>query len=390
MHIALNAQLLNTIATYRSAGVSNYSRHLIEALGSHVSRTPSTPQPSSPTRPELTAFVNVADFSTPGVRLICSSLPLQQPLLRIGWEQSILPWALQQHKADLIHGLVNVLPVTTKIPGVVTVHDLSFVRTPEKLPAAKRWYLTKLCRASVQKAQQVIAVSRQTADDLIQFFDIPATKISVIHNGVAERFQPQSATAVAAFRHNYRLPDRYLLYLGTLEPRKNLPRLIHAYHQWRTQASSSDHDIKLVLAGGKGWFYDQIFQLVQELDLTDAVLFPGFIPDTELPLWYSAAELFIYPSIFEGFGFPVLEAMACGTPVICSNISTLQEVAGESALFFPPDHTDQLTTLLHQLLTDTQLQNELQAQGYRRAARFSWQQTAAATLDVYENALSAK
>jgi len=375
MHVAINAQLLNTAATYRGAGVSNYSRHLLTALGHATQQEPDL---------TVSAFVNVTDFQAAGIALIHSRLPLQQPLARIAWEQSLLPLALHQQHADLIHGLVNVLPLATTLPGIVTVHDLSFVQMPEKLPRAKRWYLTKLCRASVTKAAQVIAVSQQTADDLINLFDLPAARINVIHNGVAEHFVAQPAAAVSTFRSEQKLPERFFLYLGTLEPRKNLPLLIRAYARWRKEAAPADRAIDLVLAGGKGWFYNEIFQLVQRLELTEQVHFPGYIPDVELPLWYSAAEAFIYPSLFEGFGLPVLEAMACGTPVICSDIASLREVVGDSALTFRADDEAALSALIGELVGHPALYRELQARGRQQADQFSWQQTAVATQALYQ------
>lgn len=376
MHVALNAQLLSTEESYRGAGVSNYSRYLLTALGAIAQEDPDL---------RLSAFVNGAELRTAGVRMIRSRLPLQQPLLRIAWEQSLLPLALRREKVDLLHGLVNVLPLATTIPGIVTVHDLSFVRMPEKLRMAKRWYLTQLCRASVEKAQRVIAVSGQTADDLIHFFNLPAKRISVIHNGVADHFVPQAPAAVAAFREQQQLPARFLLYLGTLEPRKNLPLLIRAYARWRKEAAVAAQEVDLVLAGGKGWFYEEIFQLVETLGLTQRVHFPGFIPDGDLPLWYSAAETFIYPSLFEGFGLPVLEAMACGTPVICSDIASLREVVGDSALTFAAEDERALSAFIEEVISQPALRADLQARGQQQADKFSWRQTAAATYALYQS-----
>ncbi|MCB0104962.1 MAG: glycosyltransferase family 4 protein [Caldilineaceae bacterium] len=373
MQVAINAQLLSQTASYRGAGVSNYSRHLLEAMGEMAQEAPHL---------ALTAYVNVPDFTVEGVQFVRSRLPLQQPLARIVWEQSCFPLALQRQGADVVHGLVNVLPLATATPGIVTVHDLSFIRMQEKLPAAKRWYLTHLCRASVQKATQVIAVSRQTADDLIRYFHVAPHKIAIIYNGVAERFQPHAAATVAEFRRTHQLPARFLLYVGTLEPRKNLPLLLRAYARWRRE--SADHDVALIVAGGKGWFYGEIFQLVQELGLTAWVHFPGYIPDAELPAWYNAAEGFIYPSLFEGFGLPVLEAMACGTPVICSDIPVLREVAGESALTFDREDERALAAQIAALLTEADLRRELIEKGRAQAHQFSWKASAQTTLALYQ------
>lgn len=375
MQVALNAQLLGTGADYRSAGVSNYSRQLLFALGELAQARPDL---------HLTAFVPTAELTIPGVTLRPTRLPVRRPPVRIAWEQLLLPLALHREQADLIHGLVNVLPLATSVPGVVTVHDLSFVRTPEKFPPLKRWYLTQLCRASVTRARHVIAVSQQTAHDIQAIFQVPPARITVVHNGVAPHFTPGTADQIAYFRQARQLPDRFILYLGTLEPRKNLPLLIRAYAQWRQHAVPADQTVKLILAGGKGWYYDEIFQLVTQLGLQADVLFPGFIPDAELADWYRAAELFVYPSLFEGFGLPVLEAMACGTPVICSAIPCLLEVAGQATLTFPATDEAALRHGLHQLMTMPPLRQHLRAAGLGQAAHFSWQKTAAATLAVYQ------
>ena len=379
MHVVLNAQLLTNAASYRGAGVSQYSRHLVEALGRCNG--------ASGTFDALTALINDPTFQATGVNLIRTSTKMQQPLWRIAWEQTILPRRLHELRADLVHGLVNVLPLATAIPGVVTVHDLSFMRMPEKLPAAKRFYLAHSCRASVHKARQVIAVSRQTADDLMAFFGVAASKIIVVPNGVEARFQPADAAEIAAFRHRRGLPERFVLYLGTLEPRKNLPLLIRAYAAWRQAAGESTQQTKLVLAGAQGWFYDEIFAQVKALGLREQVLFPGFVPTAELPDWYRAAELFVYPSLYEGFGLPVLEAMACGTPVLCSQANSLMEIVADSAYTFPADDEAALRHGLHELLKQPTLRADLRQRGLARAQQFSWQRTAAETLDVYHKTI---
>jgi len=333
----------------------------------------------------FTAFINTPDFAAQSIQLSVTNSILQKPLARIGWEQTYLPMALRSNQADLVHGLVNVLPLATSVPGVVTVHDLSFVRTPEKLPRAKRFYLTQLCQASVQRANQVITVSQQTADDLMHYFDVEADRIQVVHHGVGSQFCPGNVDEIEAFRRQKRLPERFLLYLGTLEPRKNLLYLIRCFARWRTMAEAKDHhDVPLILAGAKGWFYDEIFQLVKELDLTEQVLFPGYIPDAELADWYRAAHIFIYPSLFEGFGFPVIEAMACGTPVLCSEASSLLEVAGDSAMTFGPENEEELIYGLTQLMNQPKLCQEFRQQGLKRAKNFTWQRAAQETLAVYD------
>jgi len=373
MRIAINAQLLNTTESYRGAGVSNYSQNLLTALG------------AQPGGHDFTAFLNDPNFSATGMNLRRSDPLLANPLARIAWEQAALPRALKQMDAGLVHGLVNVLPLATSVPGVVTVHDLSFVRMPEKLPPAKRFYLTRLCAASVAKAHRVIAVSRQTADDLMACFGVDARKIEVVYNGVAPHFRPGAAGEAHEFRRPVGMPERFLLYLGTLEPRKNLARLVDGYARWR-ESDPNGREVALVLAGGKGWYYDEIFQRVRERGLEEAVYFPGFIPAAELPHWYRAAEAFVYPSLFEGFGLPVAEAMACGTLVLCSDAASLVEVAGDAALTFPAEDTDGLVQALHTLFADANLRRELAQRGIERSRCFTWERAALETIAVY-NAL---
>ena len=370
MRIAINAQLLNREESYRGAGVSSYSQNLLTALG------------AEPSGHRFTAFVNDPSFNAANITFRRSGQFLAKPVARILWEQTALPLALGRMEADLVHGLVNVLPLATKVPGVVTVHDLSFVRMPEKLPPTKRFYLTRLCAASVAKAERVIAVSRQTADDLTACFGVEARKIEVVYNGVAENFHPGVAAETEAFRLSAGLPERFLLYLGTLEPRKNLARLVDGYARWRENDPVA-RDVALVLAGGKGWYYDEIFQRVRERGLENAVHFPGFIPGAQLPHWYRAAAAFVYPSLFEGFGLPVAEAMACGTPVLCSDAASLLEVAGDAALTFPATETDGLVQALHTLFADEELRRELVQRGLKRARRFTWERTARETVQVY-------
>ena len=269
------------------------------------------------------------------------------------------------------------------MPGVVTVHDLSFVRTPETLPPLKRFYLARLCAASVRRARAIIAVSRQTADDVEHYFGVASNKVRVIHNGVASEFMPRLPSAQEQFRAAHGLPARYLLYLGTLEPRKNLEMLVRAFAIWRTMAPEAAAGVKLVLAGGKGWYYDTIFKEVSSLGLSDEVLFPGFIPPADLPDWYRGAAAFIYPSMFEGFGLPVLEAMACGTPVICSQVASLQEVTGAAALTLPPADEGAWANAMHLLCDQSAMAAELRRRGLEQAARFSWQLSAQKTIQVY-------
>ncbi|MEZ4706420.1 MAG: glycosyltransferase family 1 protein [Caldilineaceae bacterium] len=394
MHVAVNAQLLSAETSYRAAGVSKYSYHLLRALhqaatAEDVNFTAFVPASAAPiiaadlANRQRIENSKASKSTAQYIRLAQTSLPMQQPLVRIAWEQTWLPLRLAQIRADLVHGLVNVLPLSGQTPGVVTVHDLSFLRMPEVLPAFKRRYLAALCQRSVHKAQQVIAVSQQTADDLMHYFGLASRKINVIHNGVDERFEPGDPRQIAQFRREHGLPHRFLLYIGTLEPRKNLPLLIRAFARWRATAGPSQQDVKLVVAGAKGWFYEQIFAEVNRLHMTEHVLFPGFLPDEDLPNWYRAALAFVYPTRFEGFGLPVLEAMSCGTPVICSQAPSLLEIVGDQALTHAVDDEEGLSRHMAQIVKNAELRAALAEGGLQRARAFSWVRTATETLAVY-------
>ena len=230
----------------------------------------------------------------------------------------------------------------------------------------------------------MITGSESTRQDVIALCGVPAERVVTIPDGVTGAFCPADPQAVAEFRRRKGLPDRFILFLGTLEPRKNVVRLLDAYAAWRRV---SREPVSLVVAGGKGWFYETIFARAAELGLGDAVIFPGFVPGDELPWWYRAAELFVYPSLFEGFGLPPLEAMACGTPTITSNVSSLPEVAGSAALLVDPEDTAGLTDAIARVLSDPALAAELRAAGPRQAARFPWSRTAAETAQVYRQVL---
>lgn len=388
-HILLNAQLLRTETSYRSAGVSQYSRNLLNELGMFADNA-QTELFSNPYR--FSAFTSAKRFHTSGVEIYRDDLlpfrrGIHNPYERILWEQTRLARHAENLQVDLIHGLVNVLPLRSNVPGVVTVHDLTFLRLPKLFPWAKRTYLTYLCRESASRAKRIIAVSQQTADDLIEFFDVPAQKIDVVHNGVDERFHPGTEADIEAFRQHKQLPERFLLYLGTLEPRKNLELLIKAFADWKRSEPAKGEDVKLVVAGGKGWFYEEIFTAVKELAIENDVLFPGYIPEKELPDWYRAAEIFVYPSQFEGFGLPVLEAMACGVPVICSQTGSLVELVNDAAITVTTESPKALTAAIDKLIGDATLRKDLRQRGLARSSLFSWAQAAQQTVDVYNHVL---
>ncbi len=368
--IGLNAQLLSGQRSYRAAGIH---RHILGLLA-HL--------PEVDPRFSYTIFTGedapVPNHSLP-VRVERTTLPTHRPLGRIVWEQLVQPAFAGQ--LELFHALAYVGPLLTRKPAVVTVHDLSFLRNPERFHFANRAYLQLFTALSVKRAQRVIAVSQHTKKDVMKVYGLPADKIDVVYSGLDAHFKRSPAQAIEEFRAARGLPEKFILYLGTIEPRKNLSTLIRAYAKVRPAG------IKLVCAGGRGWMYEDIFQTVDELRISREVIFPGFLPEDDLPLWYSAADVFIYPSAYEGFGLPVIEALACGAPTITTDASSLPEAAGEAALLVPPDDIAALADALARLLNDSALQTELAARGPKQAARFSWREAACQTARVYAKAL---
>ena len=284
---------------------------------------------------------------------------------------------------DLFHATDHLLPYFRRIKSVFTLHDLIFLFHPETHKSLNRWFLTLMMPRFLRAADAVIAVSECTKRDAIRFYRIPEEKITVIYEGVNPRFRPASPEAIAAVRARYGLPERFILYVGTIEPRKNLTTLLEAFHHLL-----ATYDLRLVIVGKKGWLYERFFRRLRELGLENRVLFTGYVPDEDLPAIYSAADLFVFPSLYEGFGLPVLEAMACGTPVICSNTSSLPEVAGDAALLVDPTDARALTGAMEQVLTNERLWATLRAKGMERARGFTWEKAAYRTWEVYQQVIS--
>ncbi|MFP3897434.1 MAG: glycosyltransferase family 4 protein [Anaerolineales bacterium] len=371
--VGLNAHLLSSKASYRSAGVSRY----IQALLTHLPRVDD--------RFRYLAFMDTADAEPGGWHTSTSPWSTARPLARILWEQGIQPWAARREHLDLLHQPVYVGPLLHPCPTVVTLHDLSFYLYPELFPRSKRIYLQHMTRYTIHHAQAIIAVSNSTKRDALRLFSVPETKITVIPNGVEARMRPlDDPTATKALRRRYDLPSDLLLFLGTLEPRKNLIALLEAYALLRQRGNICHH---LVIAGGRGWYYEKVYDATQRLGLRETVHFTGHVPDEELPIWYNAADLFIYPSLYEGFGLPPLEAMACGTPVIVSNTSSLPEVVGDAGLMVDPQDPQALAEAIHSLLSDPPRRERLGQAARRQANRFSWRTTAARTAELYHHVL---
>ncbi len=294
-------------------------------------------------------------------------------------------WSIQELCArkgiDVVHYPANFGPLFPLRNVVVTVHDLSYMRHPEWFRFNRAVYYRWALRRTVRTAKRIIADSEATAADLVQFAGLSREQMDVVPLGVHPRFQPASAEAQAAIRLKYSLPDRFFLYVGTLEPRKNLPRLIEA---WSCVAPDSDAD--LVIAGRRGWKTQAIDAAVSRSPHPQRIHFLDFIPEADLPAVMSAAFAFVWPSLFEGFGLPPLEAMACGTPVLTSKVSSLPEIVGDAALLTDPEDASAMAEGMQRLLHDTAFREGLMARGIERARLFSWERSAALTLKAYHAA----
>lgn len=369
MHFAVNAHLLSPAAGYRQAGVSRYIDQLLRPLLRSAPDDRWTVYAPRGVERTLDQPANTC--------LRASRLPTTNPVARIFWEQMLAPAILLRNRPNALLCPLNVVPLLTSCPSVVTVHDLAFLRFPERFRPARRRYLALLARASVRRAAHVLTVSEFTRREVIDLLGVPAGKVTATPNGRDERLGPLPAEAVAGFRAAHKLPETFMLFLATLEPRKNLLTLLRAY-----AAARDTLRMPLIVAGGKGWMYEPIFKLVEELDLRDHVRFAGFVPPDELGLWYNAATAFVYPSLYEGFGLPPLEALQCGTPVITSNVTSLPEVVGDAAITVDPTDVTALADALVRVATEPGLRDELRERGPRQAAKFSWERTAAGTLAV--------
>ena len=312
-------------------------------------------------------------------------IPASDRALAILWHRLQLPlfadaWA---GGADIFHSPDFTLPPLWRAKGILTVHDLTFMHYPSCAPPGLVAYLNSAVPRSVRRARLILADSESTKRDIVELLGTPPSKVRVVYAGVGPEFKPVTQVDVlAGVRARYSLAWPFVLNVGTLEPRKNHLRLIRSF----AQLLPHHPDLRLVLVGGKGWLYEDVQAEVARLNLEDRVVFPGFVADADLPALYSLASVFAYPSLYEGFGLPVLEAMACGTPVVCSNASSLPEVAGDAALLVDPTDVDALARALDQALNDQPLRQAMRIRGQSQAARFTWSAAARTLLDAYHEA----
>ncbi len=297
-------------------------------------------------------------------------------------EQIALPLELLALGVDLLHSPDFIPPFRRPCRSVITVHDLAFLRFPELLTPESTRYYSQVGRA-VQSADQVIAVSEATRRDLLELLKADPAKVTVVYEAAGDDCAPLSSRDVATHRKRLGLPERFILFVGTIEPRKNLPVLLKAFARvWQKLR------VPLVVVGRKGWLYEEVFQTVDSVGLRNEVIFVGPVDGRQLVYYYNCADCLVLPSLYEGFGLPVLEAMACGTPVVISNVSSLPEIVGDAGLGVDPSDVEGLAEAVTRVLSDDVLRTHLSQQGLLRARRFSWNRAARETLAVYRKALA--
>jgi glycosyltransferase involved in cell wall biosynthesis len=308
-----------------------------------------------------------------------------KPWRALIWMRHMARWPMDGllPGAALFHATEHLLPPLREIPTVLTVHDLIFERFPQYHKAMNYLYLRATMPTYCRRATAIIAISEATRADLMQFYGIDPARITVSPEAAAPSFRPQSPEQVEAVRRRYSLPPRYMLTVGTIEPRKNLIRLLDACGPLLADGLADG----LVVVGSKGWLYQGLFRHLETLSWRDKVILTGFVPDEDLPAVYGGAILTVQPSLFEGFGLPVLEAMACGSPVCASRTGSLREVGGGAAAYFDPVEIEEMSETLRSVLSAQDVRCDMRRRGLARAALFSWRRAAEETLSLYERVI---
>jgi glycosyltransferase involved in cell wall biosynthesis len=375
MRIGIDGKVLSQ----RIGGIGRYAIKLVEALLALRTRE----------CPDLELVIFTAPQTDPvilnGMRAsICARFQrFKSTLLR---SSVLLPAGVVLDHIDVFHGLdQSGIPFFFKMKkAVVTIHDVIPLVLPEAFPPRHRLVLATAFARVRRQADKVIVPSIAAAEDVERYLKMERERIIVIPMGCEPRFQPLvNPVRAVTVRQRYTLPERYALFVGTLEPRKNIDTLLQAF--WRFRAERPQDDLKLVVAGGKGWGDERFFATLDRLKVREQVIFTGYVADDDLPDLYRGAQMFVYPSLYEGFGLPILEAMACGIPVITSNRASLPEVAGNAALLVDPTRPDELAAAMSAIVSNGALHEELQRKGIARAKDFTWEDVARRTLAVYRS-----
>jgi glycosyltransferase involved in cell wall biosynthesis len=370
MRIAFDGTTLRPART----GVGYYTEHLLHHLvrenaGDEIVVVSNRPVDTTSPLPD-------------GVRVVSSSSRIP----RLVWMQTIAPRLLRRLRVDVAHFTNGMLPLAVPVPTVVTIHDMSLTMFPKYHPPRRVLLNRPLVDIAARRADAIITVSESAKRDIVRLYGSQVERIHVVHEAAAPSFRPVHDEAILdRVRQRYRLADRFILYVGTIEPRKNLPKLIEGFAQ-RRKSGQLPH--QLVCAGPYGWLSRDIEDLIDRLRIEDVVRFTGYVPFEDLAPLYTLAEMFVFPSLYEGFGLPVIEAMACGTPVITGHVGALAEVGGGAVAQVAHLDAASLGGAMVRLADDRQLRERLSALGRERAQMFSWERAARETLKVYQHAVS--
>jgi glycosyltransferase involved in cell wall biosynthesis len=357
---------------YRQGGISRYTEHLLRAFS------------QLDTTSDFSVLHSRKDGLTrtaaPNQRRVNCWTPAHHRIERLALALELLP----QH-LDLLHSPDFIPPLGGFFKSVITVHDLAFLKYPDILDASSHRYYTDQIGSAIARADAIISVSQATRTDLIEMLDAPSEKIHVIYEAAGEDIAAASISEIERVRTAFNLPAHYILFMGTYEPRKNIGGLLNAYRLLRASLPTAP---PLALVGRRGWLYTDSLTLIRTLGLGEHVRLIENAADSDLAALYTGASMLVLPSFYEGFGLPVLEAQACGTPVITSDRGSLPEVAGKAALLINPEDVFSIASTMEHILTDPALADRLRNDGLINAARFSWQQAARETLDIYRKVLN--
>jgi len=365
MRIGIDARITH----YSSAGITRYTTQLIKALSLFD------------TQDEFIILQSIKDgkpiIDKSNFRRRSVIAPVHHRL-----EQLLLPLEVSMAGLDVLHSPDFIPPFRRNCKSVITIHDLVFMLYPHFLTKRAARYYGQIDEA-VHRTDAIVAVSEATKRDVIRLLGVPEDKVTVIHEAASPYFRPlDKPDLIHRVRGRFGIRGDFVLFVSTIEPRKNVPTLLKAFRQF---LDDYHLDIQLVLAGQKGWLYDDVFALTEELGLGQDVIFLGRVSTEELLWLYNTAQLLVAPSIYEGFGLTPLEAMACGTPVVVSNVSALPEVVGDAGLLVNPKETDEIAVAIWRELTDEKLRKCLIQKGLKRAQQFSWEKAARQTLELYHS-----
>ena len=285
---------------------------------------------------------------------------------------------------NLLHTQYH-LPIISRCPGIITLHDVSFLRYPEFFPKKLYWQLKLSLLYSIRKSKKIITVSEFSKREIIKFYDVEQDKVDVIYNGVSENFRPVGQEDKEKILKKYGIKNPYILSVSNLQPRKNLSRLIKAFSSLVKNNEKFSYD--LVIVGRKLWLCSEIFNEIREANIQERVILTGYVPEEDLVYLYNFAEVFVYPSLYEGFGLPIVEAMACGCPVITSSVSSLPEVAGKAGIMVNPYDVEEILQAINGIIDNPDLKRNLKIEGLKQSQKFSWKSAAEKTLKVYESVL---